>query len=598
MTPAARVIYAVLVVATLAAFFVAQRLKHTPTVLQQVRGALLFSPNGDGRSDSLSVSFELKRSDVVSVDVLDRAGNPVASLLADRSVLAHRAVTVRWRGRTEAGARAPDGTYRIRVALRDEGRTVTIRHRYRLDTRPPVPFVTAVGPSDSPGPELLPNSSGRVAIHTKPTGRDPSVAIYQTSAPVPLLAVRLPIVHATAIWDGRVAGRPADAGTYVAVAQWRDRAGNLGSSVPVDPKTQLPALAYGTRLPGNGGITVRYLELQPPTEPVRGGAVITIGVDARGRRYSWDLRRLGARRPVRRGTATHSPFHIHAPRGKSALYLFEARSAGRTAVAPIAVTAVPVRPVLVVLPFMTWQGRNPVDDDGDGAPNVLDRGLPARTSRVLAGGRLSRGFREMEGPLLAYLTSHGRAFDITTDVALARGRGPKLAGHRGVLVPGDARWLPRTLQLALRGFVRAGGTLMTTGTDSLRREVTLSPDGVLSHPTPPAETNLFGSRLKPVVVKPTTITNLEDQIQLFSGGVFGGTGVFAGFRGYEPTAALGSREQLAANAVTDDGQTVLVAARFGKGLEIRTGLLDFATRLKSDTNAGELVLRAWTLLSA
>jgi hypothetical protein len=122
--------------------------------------------------------------------------------------------------------------------------------------------------------------------------------------------------------------------------------------------------------------------------------------------------------------------------------------------------------------------------------------------------------------------------------------------------------------------------------------------GVLTNPRPPADTNLFGSRLKRVVVEPTTVTNLEDSIQLFSGDVYGGTGVFTGFRGYEPTAALAGDEELAANAVTEDGTTVIVAARFGDGLEIRTGLLDFATRLNDDANAGELLLRAWTLLSA
>ena len=49
--------------------------------------------------------------------------------------------------------------------------------------------------------------------------------------------------------------------------------------------------------------------------------------------------------------------------------------------------------------------------------------------------------------------------------------------------------------------------------------------------------------------------------------------------------------------MTADDTAVLVAARFGKGLEIRTGLLDFATRLKADANAGQLMLRAWTLLA-
>lgn len=597
MTTAARVVFAALVVATFAAFFVAQRLKHTPTALQQVRGAQVFSPNGDGRLDKLAVSWELKKADTISVDVIDKGDNEVASLLTDRRLKAHRRLTVTWDGRNEGGHRAPDGIYRLRVTLSDEGRTVIVRHRYRLDTTPPDPVVASVGPLDAPGPELLPNAAGEVVVHTKPTGREPAVVVYRTSGAKPQFVTRLPVERATAVWDGKLAGSMVSHGTYVAVAEWRDEAGNLGTSVPIDPKTNVPALRYGERYPGNGGITVRYLELQPPAEPVKGGAVVTFGVDARGARYEWDLRRLGATKPVRSGTATHSPFHIHAPRGTSGLYLFEVRSGPRTATAPIAVNAVPKRPVLVVLPFMTWQGRNPVDDDGDGAPNVLDRGLQSRVGRVFAGGLLPQGFREAEGPLLAFLARHGRAFDITTDVALAAGRGPKLAGHHGVLLPGDVRWLPRDLQLALRGFVRSGGTLVSTGTDSLRREVAMTPEGVLSNPTSASPTNLFGSKLKPVVVEPTTITNLEDKIALFSGDVFGGTGVLAGFRGYEPTAALGSDEQLAASAVTSDSQTVLVAARFGKGLEIRTGLLDFATRLKADGNTGQLMLRTWTLLA-
>jgi hypothetical protein len=280
------------------------------------------------------------------------------------------------------------------------------------------------------------------------------------------------------------------------------------------------------------------------------------------------------------------------------LYLFDARVGHFHAIAPVAVTNPGTNRVLVVLPTMTWQGRNPVDDDGDGAPNLLDRGADVRVGRVFAGGGLPAGFRASTGPLLAYLARNHRSFDLTTDVALAGGRGARLAGHRGVLLPGDVRWLPRDVQLRLRRFVREGGTLMLTGTDSLRREVALSAPGVLSKPTTAADANLFGSRLKPVVVEPTTVTNLDDKIQLFSGDVFGGTGVFAGFRGYEPTAALGPQEELAADAVTGGGDVVIVAARFGKGLEIRTGLLDFATRLNADADTAQLALRAWTLLAS
>lgn len=596
MTSPARAIFALLVAATFGAFFVAQRLKHTPTVLQEVKGKRVFSPNGDGFKDVLRVRFQIKNTDVISVDAIDEDDRIVASLLEDRRLRAGTPVRVRWNGRDEAGQRLPDGVYRLQVVLRNEGRTVVMRRRFRLDTAAPEVEVTDIGPTDGAGPELLPNREDEVRIETPPTGPDPSVAIFRTSGPKPRFITRLALEDRAATWDGRVGGKPVFAGTYVAVAQWRDRAGNLGSSVPLDEQG-LPALAYGEKLPGHGGITVRNLELQPPTVPVAAGSKITVGVDARGALYDWSLRRLGTTRPERSGSTTRTPFTVPAPRGDEGIFIFEARVGRRTAAVPIAVTNPGRNKVLVVLPFMTWQGRNEVDDDGDGAPNVLDRGVPAKAVRVFAGGRLPAGFREAEGPLLSYLSRNERSFDVTTDVALAVGRGPKLGGHRGVLLPGDVRWLPRDLQLELRDFVRKGGTLLLTGTDSLRREVTFSRDGLLSKPTTAAPANLFGSRLKPVVEERTTVTNLEDKIALFSGDVYGGTGVLSGFPGFEATAALGDDEELAASAVTADGEVVVSAARFGKGLEIRTGLLDFATRLNDNPNTGQLALRAWTLLA-
>jgi hypothetical protein len=602
VTTAPRVIFALLVAATFGAFFVAQRLKHAPTVLQDVRGKPVFSPNGDGVLDSLRVSFAVKQTDVLDVDVINEDDEIVAGLAEDRRLPKGERLALRWNGRDDSGDRAPDGIYRLQVTLRNEGRTVIVRRRYRLDTTPPKPVVEDVGPVDGPGPELLPNREGFVRVETSPTGRDASVAIFRTSGTTPRLVQRLGIEDRVAVWDGRgrtgePPARRVDAGTYVAVAQWRDRAGNLGSSVPLDEETGLPDVRFGRTYPGHGGITVRYLELQPPVAPVGAGNKITVGVDARGARYHWSLRRLGVQQPVREGLTSRTPFTVPAPKGDEGVYLFEATRGKFTATVPIVVVNPSKNKVLVVLPLMTWQGRNPVDDDGDGLPNLLDLGMDSRTGRVFARGQLPQGFTESEGPLLSFLARNERYFDVTTDVALATGRGPKLSGHRGVLLPGDVRWLPRELQLDLKKFVSDGGSLLLTGTDSLRREVTLTDENVMTDPTNPTQTNLFGSRLREVAVEPTTVTNLEDEIQLFSGDVYGGTGVFAGFRGYEATAALGDDEDLAANAVTDEGDTVIVASRYGDGLVIRTGLLDFATRLNADANAGQLLLRSWTLLS-
>jgi hypothetical protein len=380
----------------------------------------------------------------------------------------------------------------------------------------------------------------------------------------------------------------------VAVAQWRDRAGNLGSSVPIDRKTGAPALHYGETFPGRGGITVRYLELQPPAEPVRGGAVVTVGVDARGARYRWDLRRLGAVKPVRSGTATHSPFHVHAPKGASALYLFEVHSGARTATAAIPVFTTDRHPVLVVLPFITWQGRNAVDDDGDGLPDLLDRGVGAKLHRVFGGDGLPAGFAAREAPLLAWLARTGRRFDVTTDVALAKNEGPRPEDHRGVLIPGDARWLPAAVQQRLRRFVRGGGTLASFGVDSLRRQVSVSPRERLVDPTPPADVDLFGSRLRALrrTPAPVTLTADADAIQLFAGT----TGSFAGYTQLEATASPGSAK-VEADAITPGLQPVIVALRVGKGRVLRYGLPELPSKISSDPQVSALLERSWTLLS-
>src|ERR671929_235841 len=88
----ARHVFAVLVVGTFAAFFVAQRLKHAPSVVQAFRASPFFSPNSDGRFDRAVVSFLLKRA---------------------------ATVTARWDGRLPGGRAASPGTYLASVEVRD-----------------------------------------------------------------------------------------------------------------------------------------------------------------------------------------------------------------------------------------------------------------------------------------------------------------------------------------------------------------------------------------------------------------------------------------------------------------------------------------------
>jgi hypothetical protein len=578
------VVFAVLVAATFAAFFVAQRLKNQPAVIAEFQGGTgLFSPNRDGRSDRARMNVQLREDDQVSATVVDADGDRVRRLVEDLELPAYRRLFLRWDGMTDARRRAPDGTYRVRLNLRRQGRSITLPQNVVLDTTPPRPRVLSIGPQPAPGPELLPSETGEPArIRFRAPGRRVSVEVWRTDrgprrvAEVFATPGAVPGGIGTATWDGRVRGRRIGAGTFRVVVRSRDRAGNIGTSAPA-----------------RSGITLRYLAAQPPLRPVGAGQPITVAVDARGRPFSWTLRRVASAGAIRRSRRTTGrPFAIRAPRGASGAYLFAARTRDRGTQVPVAVDDERDHRVLVVLPAATWQGRNPVDDDGDGMPNTLDRGGPVRTGRVFAGDGLPVGFTESEGPLLGFLDRNRMRYDLTTDLALAAGSGPPLDGHRGVLIAGDARWLPPAVGQALRRFAIAGGTVVSLGTDSLRRTVRQTPRRLLA-PSAAAPDDLFGAVLAPVRRRTVDLTVFEDdELQLFAGE----EGVFPGVRAWEATRRTEEAEPVA-SAVTPDGDPVVVAARFGRGLVLRPGVPGFASRLSGDAASAELMRRAWTLLS-
>ena len=147
--------------ATFAAFFVAQRLKNAPPVLGQIGVRGVFSPNGDGRFDVTRLTFRVKETDTVSVAVLDVNGDEVRELLGGRHVAKGTLVRLKWDGRTDDGRRAPDGRYRYRITLQHKGRSVVLASSVRIDTTPPRPRVTSIGPRHEFGPELLPDAGGR-----------------------------------------------------------------------------------------------------------------------------------------------------------------------------------------------------------------------------------------------------------------------------------------------------------------------------------------------------------------------------------------------------------------------------------------------------
>jgi hypothetical protein len=253
--------------------------------------------------------------------------------------------------------------------------------------------------------------------------------------------------------------------------------------------------------------------------------------------------------------------------------------------------------VLVVVPMMTWLGQNPVESNRDGWPDSLDTGDSVPLARGFLNGRPPRAVVAETVNTLEFL-SHIRAnYDLTTDVALAAGKTPGVAGHNGVLFAGGERWLTPKLNLQLRRFVSGGGTVVSLGEDALRRGVDLK-KGMLVDPTRRQRTDIFGERATPFTSPEAPLVLSQDKLGIFNGsdGFIGSFTHFERSDALDPKAALltaGSRPA----GPSETGKPDFVAYTLGKGLVIRTGTDQWAEELSASPEVANATRRMWTLLS-
>ena len=639
MTRLARIAFGLLVLATLGAFVVTQKLKSSPPLVVRPHIFSVFSPTPDARVQRARISFWIVNGDDVSVLIVDDEGRIVSRLVDGRYLPKRKRIVLFWNGRDESGAVVPDGGYRVRVALIHQGRTIDLQQAIHVDTKPPRPLVTDVEPHAGDGPAFLPQHGvDAVTVHIRGTeGRRARVLIYRTDVtPARRVGqITVPAGKRTVAWDGTLGGAMAPPGTYLMGLLVADRSGNAGTFPRRLPDARGSAgassRAIPAALPGHAGVTIRRLAAAPPLAPIDAGKVAVALVDARGRLYEWALRRLGDAAVVARGRSSSARLRVRVPRGQSGLYELtivtlppgavqpRARGGrrGRASVAPAPAvagerfrTTVPLvvrttkpRPVLVVLPAITWQGRNRVDDDGDGLPNTLDSVPPApRASALLTrpfANGMPAGIAQDEAPLLRFLDANLLRYDLTTDAALATGEGPPLGSHQGVVLDGDPRWVTPQLRAKLRRYVRDGGQVWSLGTDSLRRTVRLD-GGVLRAPSAPQPTDALGARPRQPLERPAdpvTITTYDEgRLGLFEGT----SGTFSGYDSFETLAGVAPFARLDAQAGAEAGVPVIAAWTLGDagGFAIHTGLPQLAARAEAgDPDADALVRRIWTLLA-
>jgi hypothetical protein len=146
-------VFAVLVLACFAALIVTQRLKHTPTPVEDFKRTRTFTPGAAGAAGEERIAFKLTKADRVTVTVERSSGEQVATLVSALAAGRYRIVSLRWNGRRgvahgyrairradgyttlvprNSGPLAAPGEYQVRVALLDQKRSVPSPLTFKL----------------------------------------------------------------------------------------------------------------------------------------------------------------------------------------------------------------------------------------------------------------------------------------------------------------------------------------------------------------------------------------------------------------------------------------------------------------------------------
>ena len=136
----AAVVFALLVVATVAAFAWSQRLKRDPLVLDRVTfGTAVsrsFTPNGDCRIDQIRIRFRVTKSDQADVQIVKPGGKLIVTLARDTYLERYHFFTFYWDGRSRNDGIAPPGRYKLRVKLLGQDRVLVPGGVMRLHRAP------------------------------------------------------------------------------------------------------------------------------------------------------------------------------------------------------------------------------------------------------------------------------------------------------------------------------------------------------------------------------------------------------------------------------------------------------------------------------
>jgi flagellar hook capping protein FlgD len=297
--------------ATAAAFAVTERLKLERSPVTGTQVDRVFSPVCDCARDVAVISFKLRRRETVTVDILDRNGRSVRTLVRKRREKPTR-VSYTWDGLDNAGLVVPEGVYRPRVQLERNGRTIILPNPIRVDTTAPVITLARVFPR-----VFSPDGDGRrdrVTVSYRIDERARAVMLVDGRQRVQSKFRQL---QGKLVWFGRVDGRTVRPGTYEIRLRAVDRAGNRSM------RTRAVT------------VRVRFVELSRERIEAVAGKRFSVRVRTDASSYSWLF-------AGKRGTGTRQVLVLTAPEtpGTYTLYV---TVGGRAARAAVNVVAAPTR---------------------------------------------------------------------------------------------------------------------------------------------------------------------------------------------------------------------------------------------------------------
>jgi hypothetical protein len=251
---------------TAAAFALTEQLKLERSPVLRTSVGKLLGPRCHCPLQRVKIGFVLRKPDTVTVVIVDSQGQIVRTLLSGG--YRRGAQQFAWDGRNDFGGVVPAGTYKPRLHLAHDHRTILMPNPIRVDpTRPAVALVSVA-------PRVFePNARSFVRVRFKTS--EPARGLLYVDGGLRIRTKRY-ADSGVVRWFGSGFG----AGRHRLVLRAIDLAGNVSKPVPV------------------GIVRIRFVTVGPHVLRARTGARVGFRVRTDARRFTWRFgKRHGSSRP-------------------------------------------------------------------------------------------------------------------------------------------------------------------------------------------------------------------------------------------------------------------------------------------------------------